>query len=107
MRGGPFWLDISRPDSRDVRFLEDVFGIHPLTAEDIITADTREKVEIYDGYLFLCMRGLGRNIDAMSILEGDQCVDCSFDRVCYRSAMKNRSLILPWSSGASRSYAGS
>ena len=53
-----------------MRFLEDVFGIHPLTAEDIITADTREKVEIYDGYLFLCMRGLGRNSDAIPILEG-------------------------------------
>lgn len=30
-----------------------MFGIHPLTIEDIITGDAREKVEVYDNYIYV------------------------------------------------------
>jgi Mg2+ and Co2+ transporter CorA len=70
MKEGPFWLDICQPDVRDMKMLEDVFGIHPLTTEDILATDTREKCEMYPNYLFLCVRGLSTSFESMTFLEG-------------------------------------
>ena len=70
MKTGPFWLDICQPDVKDMKMLEDVFGIHPLTTEDILATDTREKCEMYPNYLFLCVRGLSTSFDSMTFLEG-------------------------------------
>jgi Mg2+ and Co2+ transporter CorA len=70
MKQGPFWLDICQPDVQDMRMLEDVFGIHPLTTEDILTADTREKCEMYPNYLFMCVRALSTNYESATFLEG-------------------------------------
>lgn len=33
-----------------------VFAIHPLTSEDVLTDYTREKVEVYDNYLFVIIQ---------------------------------------------------
>ena len=35
-----------------------IFGIHPLTVEDIVTGADREKCEQYDNYTFIVTRGL-------------------------------------------------
>lgn len=51
-----FWLDICSPSARDLDFLAERFLIHPLTIEDIIVRDSREKCEIFETYLFLCIR---------------------------------------------------
>lgn len=35
-----------------------LFGIHPLTVEDIVTGADREKCELYDSYTFIVSRAL-------------------------------------------------
>jgi len=51
-----FWLDVCSPSAHDLDHLAERFAIHPLTIEDIIVRDSREKCEIFETYLFLCVR---------------------------------------------------
>eukprot|EP01137_Pigoraptor_chileana_P013810 Opistho-2@67749 len=53
---GTFWLDMYEPNAADMEFMEQVFGMHPLTIEDILTETTREKMEIYEQYIFFNLR---------------------------------------------------
>jgi Mg2+ and Co2+ transporter CorA len=42
------WFDVQAPTTADVAAIEKVFGLHPLTSEDIVEG-TREKAEWFDG----------------------------------------------------------
>ena len=48
-----FWLDIANPDDEDFDLLENVFGFHHLTIEDVKHKQQRPKLEEYPGYTFM------------------------------------------------------
>lgn len=50
----PFWLDIHAPTEDEMRAIAKCFGIHPLTSEDVLLKETREKVELFRNYYFIC-----------------------------------------------------
>lgn len=50
-----FWLDISCPKGTDMNILSKIFNIHPLTIEDIQDLDPREKCELFEAYIFICI----------------------------------------------------
>ena len=50
-----FWLDIEQPDDSDYALLQDTFGFHPLTLEDIWHQNQRPKLEDYEGYAFVVL----------------------------------------------------
>lgn len=50
----PFWLDVLNPSDDEMKLLARTFNIHPLTAEDILTGEIREKVELFKDYYFVC-----------------------------------------------------
>lgn len=50
----PFWLDIHAPTEDEMRAIAKCFGIHPLTCEDVLLKETREKVELFRNYYFIC-----------------------------------------------------
>lgn len=52
----PFWLDVLNPTEEEMKVLSKSFGIHPLTTEDIFLGETREKVELFKEYYFVCFR---------------------------------------------------
>ncbi|KAK2798007.1 hypothetical protein FQN50_009003 [Emmonsiellopsis sp. PD_5] len=54
--GGVWWLDVLNPTNDEVGALSRAFSIHPLTAEDIMTQEAREKVELFKQYYFVCFR---------------------------------------------------
>lgn len=54
--GGVWWLDVLNPTEAEVGALSRAFSIHPLTAEDIVTQEAREKVELFKQYYFVCFR---------------------------------------------------
>ena len=54
--GGVWWLDVVNPTEEEVNVLSKAFSIHPLTSEDIKTQETREKVELFKQYYFVCFR---------------------------------------------------
>lgn len=54
--GGCWWLDMLMPTEEEVEVICKAFNIHGLTREDIITQETREKVELFKSYYFVCFR---------------------------------------------------
>ncbi|KAL1853855.1 hypothetical protein Plec18167_007158 [Paecilomyces lecythidis] len=54
--GGVWWLDVHNPTEAELGALSRAFSIHPLTAEDIMTQEAREKVELFKQYYFVCFR---------------------------------------------------
>lgn len=55
-----WWLDVSCPTWKDLRDIGELLGLHPLTLEDVLHQDPREKLDVYDklGYYFIVVRAL-------------------------------------------------
>nr|VWO96713.1 Magnesium transporter ALR2 [Ganoderma boninense] len=55
-----WWLDVSSPSWEDMCQIGKLLGLHPLTLEDILTQDPREKLELFPrlGYYFLSFRAI-------------------------------------------------
>lgn len=51
-----FWLDVLKPTDQEMKVLSKAFGIHPLTVEDIMMQETREKVELFRHYYLVSYR---------------------------------------------------
>ncbi|KAK4570068.1 hypothetical protein LTR86_003038 [Recurvomyces mirabilis] len=54
--GGVWWLDMLNPSEEEISAICGAFRVHPLTREDITTQETREKVELFRSYYFVCFR---------------------------------------------------
>ncbi|QPC65773.1 hypothetical protein HYE67_008004 [Fusarium culmorum] len=59
---GVWWLNVSYPTEAEIQVISKAFGIHPLTTEDIITQETREKIELFPSYYFSSFRSF-RSLD--------------------------------------------
>ncbi|TDL28630.1 hypothetical protein BD410DRAFT_893604 [Rickenella mellea] len=55
-----WWLDVSNPTWEDLRSIGKTLHLHPLTLEDILQQDPREKLELFPklGYYFIAFRAL-------------------------------------------------
>ncbi|KAF7548642.1 hypothetical protein G7046_g8598 [Stylonectria norvegica] len=53
---GVWWLNVNTATKEEVQGICKAFGIHPLTMEDIITQEAREKIELFPSYYFACFR---------------------------------------------------
>ncbi|KIW16625.1 hypothetical protein PV08_03813 [Exophiala spinifera] len=54
--GGVWWLDVQNPTKSELEVLAKAFKLHRLTREDIETQESREKVELFSQYYFVCFR---------------------------------------------------
>ncbi|MBL7160405.1 MAG: magnesium/cobalt transporter CorA [Candidatus Aenigmarchaeota archaeon] len=63
------WVDLTNPTPNEVTLVKEIFGIHPITAEDILTPNTRAKIEEFDRYIFVVLYGMikQRNIRLMEM----------------------------------------
>ncbi|KAF2653445.1 cora-domain-containing protein [Lophiostoma macrostomum CBS 122681] len=71
-RYGPrpaFWLDVLSPTDAEMRIISKAFGIHPLTAEDILMQEAREKVELFKHYYFINYRTFEQDENSEDYLE--------------------------------------
>ena len=64
-----FWLDVLSPTDTEMRVLSKTFGIHPLTAEDIMMQEAREKVELFRNYYFVNYRTFEQDTRSEDYLE--------------------------------------
>ncbi len=64
-----WWLDILSPTDAEMKVLAKTFGIHPLTAEDIIMQEAREKVELFRNYYFVNYRSFEQDMSSEDFLE--------------------------------------
>ncbi|KAL8974922.1 MAG: hypothetical protein Q9197_000835 [Variospora fuerteventurae] len=64
-----FWLDVLSPTDAEMRVISKTFGIHPLTAEDIMMQEAREKVELFRHYYFFNYRTFEQDTSSENYLE--------------------------------------
>ncbi|KAG9257882.1 uncharacterized protein F5Z01DRAFT_717581 [Emericellopsis atlantica] len=64
-----WWLDILCPTEAEMKVIAKAFGIHPLTAEDIMLQEAREKVELFRNYYFVNYRTFDQDINSDNYLE--------------------------------------
>ncbi|OLN88143.1 putative metal ion transporter C17A12.14 [Colletotrichum chlorophyti] len=64
-----WWLDVLSPTEAEMKVLQKAFGIHPLTAEDIMVQEAREKVEIFRHYYFVNYRSFDQDQNSEDYLE--------------------------------------
>ncbi|KAK4240027.1 cora-like Mg2+ transporter protein [Achaetomium macrosporum] len=64
-----WWLDVLSPTEAEMKVLSKAFGIHPLTAEDIMMQEQREKVELFRNYYFVNYRSFDQDQTSENFLE--------------------------------------
>ncbi|KAF2796609.1 cora-domain-containing protein [Melanomma pulvis-pyrius CBS 109.77] len=71
-RYGPrpaFWLDVLSPTDAEMKIISKAFSIHPLTAEDILMQEQREKVELFKHYYFINYRTFEQDENSENYLD--------------------------------------
>jgi magnesium transporter len=71
-RYGPrpiWWLDVLCPTEPEMKVLSKAFCIHPLTAEDVMMREQREKVELFRNYYFVSYRSFEQDSNSEEYLE--------------------------------------
>ncbi|KAL1921168.1 uncharacterized protein VTP21DRAFT_10884 [Calcarisporiella thermophila] len=56
LQAGCFWLDILSPTDDEMTAFGRIFRIHPLTIEDILMEEAREKCDVFKNYNFVCFQ---------------------------------------------------
>lgn len=64
-----WWLDILSPTEAEMKVISKAFGIHPLTAEDIMVQEQREKVELFRHYYFVNYRTFDQDQSSENFLD--------------------------------------
>ncbi|KAI1152154.1 hypothetical protein F4825DRAFT_420084 [Nemania diffusa] len=64
-----WWLDVLSPTDGEMKTLAKAFGIHPLTSEDIMLQEQREKVELFRHYYFVNYRSFDQDANSENHLE--------------------------------------
>lgn len=64
-----WWLDVLSPTEAEMKVIAKTFGIHPLTAEDIMVQEAREKVELFRNYYFVNYRTFEQDMNNEDFLE--------------------------------------
>ncbi|MFC1690622.1 magnesium/cobalt transporter CorA [Nanoarchaeota archaeon] len=52
------WVDMINPSLDELEAIRDIFGLHPLTVEDLHTRKSRVKVEEFKHYLYIVLYGI-------------------------------------------------
>ncbi|MBI4181996.1 MAG: magnesium/cobalt transporter CorA [Candidatus Aenigmarchaeota archaeon] len=65
LKGVHLWIDLTGPSHEIVSELQGIFGLHPVTAEDILSLNTRTKIEDFKSYLFVILYGVYKEKNVM------------------------------------------
>jgi magnesium transporter len=64
-----WWLDVLSPTDAEMKILSKAFSIHPLSAEDIMMQEVREKVELFRNYYFVNYRTFEQDTNSEDYME--------------------------------------
>ncbi|PYI32125.1 cora family metal ion transporter [Aspergillus indologenus CBS 114.80] len=75
LKADAWWLDICDASEEDVKAVGQALSIHPLTAEDIVTREPREKIETFRNYYLISFQTLlsatGNSLERMKSLTSE------------------------------------
>lgn len=58
VKNKPMWIDLTDPTKEVVHELQTIFDLHPITSEDMMSLNTRTKIENFRKYLFVILYGI-------------------------------------------------
>ena len=61
VKGKPLWIDITNIKKDEAEAIGNIFGLHALTVEDILTKKTRIKIETFNDYMLCVFYGIRMN----------------------------------------------
>jgi len=64
-----WWLDVLSPTDAEMKVLSKAFSIHPLSAEDVMMQEAREKVELFRNYYFVNYRTFEQDTNSENYIE--------------------------------------
>jgi magnesium transporter len=64
-----WWLDVLSPTDAEMKILSKAFSIHPLSAEDVMMQEAREKVELFRNYYFVNYRTFEQDTNNENYME--------------------------------------
>ena len=70
LRSKQIWIDVTNITKKESILIKKTFGLHPLTAEDLTSQNTRIKVEEFPEYLFCVFYGI-QKAKAIELVELD------------------------------------
>lgn len=82
----PLWVQIENASASELERIGEHFGLHPLTVEAVQTRHTREKLEIFQNYLFLVFHALHGGAQSMAAPQPDWGAPRHREDVCARTA---------------------
>ncbi|MDP3948023.1 MAG: magnesium transporter CorA family protein [bacterium] len=53
IKGKTAWVDIQKPNKKDIEYLKKTYKFHPIILDELLQPSARARVERYDGYLFM------------------------------------------------------
>lgn len=57
-KGSYAWMSLENPTDDELKFIKEKFDVHPTTAEDLLSGQTRMKYEEFDEYTFIVMKSI-------------------------------------------------
>ncbi len=67
----PLWIDVTNITHAEAKELETIFGLHPLTTEDIVQDHVRVKIEVFSEYMFCVFYAITSQKDEIGLHEFD------------------------------------
>jgi hypothetical protein len=64
-----FWVDFLNPTPQDLYAIEKAFDVHPLTIEDIIVDENREKCDVHSNYYFIVIKSFRDEDDYQGLVQ--------------------------------------
>lgn len=98
-----WWLDCLCPTEQEMKVLARTFSLHPLTAEDIMLQEPREKIEQFRNYYFVCYNTFESDIESEDFLESlnvylvifeDGVLTVHFDPMSHPAMVRRRMRLL-------------
>ncbi|MFD1364444.1 magnesium/cobalt transporter CorA [Actinoplanes sichuanensis] len=78
--GAFVWLGLHDPDERQLAYVADIFGLHPLAVEDVLQQEQRPKVERYEDSSFIVLRAT-QYVEHAELTDTSEVVNTGFVRV--------------------------
>ncbi|MDX3096883.1 magnesium/cobalt transporter CorA [Streptomyces sp. ME01-24h] len=69
--GAFVWIGLYEPTQKEFDLVSREFGLHPLAAEDALSAHQRPKLEVYEGSLFLVLKPVSYDDERDTVTAGE------------------------------------
>ena len=117
-QSGLTWLNIERPTTKEMNYLQEQYKFHPLDLEDCLSRIQRPKIDEYDEYVFILLHFPRFHKDTRAMLPSQVCIfvgrdylvtihsgelkpmtrlfrECSIDRsLCYENMKRGAGYLL-------------